>query len=276
MKHLRGQLVVMALICGWAASAHAAMHWQPAPHKEGIMHMRNAPEVFRLIDGKDARVTLMSPDLSTVSIHPDVSGQVTIKPDGMEYFHVLIARHDTADTSTTAIQYFHSFGRPTSVSPSLLVNSAKSELEIIPDPLPREHWLYRAAHRAKFIIRFKGKPLANQVVELTTENGSRQAIKTNASGRLAITLPDDFPITHAGYRHNQPAELLLDTTYTFNGHRYRTLLSAPYIVNSAHWQSFSGGLLVAGGGMLMGGLMSWRLARRRKAVETKTRKREQS
>jgi len=254
--------LIAILMCLWAVPASAAMYWQAIPHKIDMMHIRDASNSFRLVDGDGATVSLMRPDLTKAPIGTDAAGLVTIKPDCMEYFHVLIASRDEANTTMTAIRYFHFFGRPSPVSPSVLVNTAKSDLDIVPDPLPREHWVYMADHPAQFIVRFKGHPLAAQAVNITTGNGTHLSQKTDAKGHLVLTLPDDFPITHAGRMHNEPAEMQLDATYKLNGRRYRTVLSADYSVNPAHWQSLSGGVLVAGGGLLLGGFITWRMKRK--------------
>jgi len=263
---------LLLFIMSGTISAHAAMHWQVVPHKVDMMHIREASQVFRLIDGEGASISLMRPDLSKAMIATNANGHVVIKPDGMEYFHVLIATRNKTDTTTTAIRYFHQFGRPAPVSPSVLVNTVKSDLEIIPDPLPREHWSYMADNSAQFIVRFKGQVLANRIVDLMTSNGTHLGQKTDADGRLILTLPDDFPVTHLGYMHNKPAEMVLDTSYAMNGHRYHTILSADYFVNPAHWQLLSGGMLVSGGGVLLGGLVGWRLRRKKMTVGKKTRR----
>ena len=41
----------------------------------------------------------------------------------------------------------------------------KHELEIIPQPLPREHGSWRESEKWQFLLRFNGQPLANKAVE---------------------------------------------------------------------------------------------------------------
>lgn len=267
---------LLSLIMLGVTSAHAGMRWLPVPHKVDMAHMRHASQVFRLVEGEGARLSLMRPDLAKAPITADVNGHVVIKPDGMAYFHVLIASRVNADATMTAIRYFHMFGRLTPVSPSVLLDRVKSKLEIIPDPLPREYRQYGAAHSAKFIVRFKGRPLADQTVNLTTSNGTHLEQRTDIDGQLAFTLPDDFSATHAGYMHNRLAEMLLDTAYKSDDHSYRTTLSAGYSVNPAHWRSLSGGVLVAGGGLLLGGFITWRMKRKTDADGKNSRGRKQS
>ncbi|MDX8407414.1 MAG: hypothetical protein R8L58_03410 [Mariprofundaceae bacterium] len=219
--------------------------------------------MFELIEGQGAQASMLQPDLKRRPLLLNEQHKVTIQSDGKEYFHVLLATKKGKHLITSAIRYFHMFGKPAGVSPSRLTQKEKTPLEIVPAPLPREHWQYMAEHRARFRVRFHGHALIDQPVRITTGNGTTMQLQTDRHGYAAFVLPDDFPNTKPGRMRNKPASLLLYTTHHHKDDQYITTLTADYTVNPKHWQSFTGGLWVAGGGMLLGGFISWRLGRRR-------------
>lgn len=240
----------------------AAMHWAPVPRDVDMAHVREAARAFRLVDGAGASARMMQPDLAVQPIRLNDRGEAVIHPDGKEYFHVLIARRESPARVETAIRYFHLFGRPAGVSPERLTATRKGELEIVPDPLPREHWSYLSNHAFDFLLRFEGRPLANHPVDFISSNGSRLMLTSDASGRVRLRIPDDFHEVHPGFRHNRSAEFMLTLKHADRGKVYVTGLSAAYRTDPAHWQSLTGGIALACGGLLFGGLLGWRLKQR--------------
>ncbi len=77
-------------------------------------------------------------------------------------------------------------------APTALLEQNKSELEIVPMPLPREHGSYREAEKWRFQVRFNGAPVADQPVTLESEFGSRSSFITDAQGIATILFPRDF------------------------------------------------------------------------------------
>ncbi len=69
---------------------------------------------------------------------------------------------------------------------------ARHELEIVPDPLPREHGRYRESEKWRFLVRFNGQPLPGQPVTLETEFGTRTSFTTDAAGFATVLFPRDF------------------------------------------------------------------------------------
>jgi len=264
-------LLFLLIASSGAVSAHAEMRWLPVPHKIDMMHMRSAAQMFRLEDADGASVRMMQPDLAMHQIQLNNKGEVSIHPDGKEYFHVLIAKRKTPDKIETAIRYFHLFGRPANVSPEKLTAIKKSDLEIVPAPLPREHWSYLPGQTFDFVLRFKDHPLADHKVDFTSSNGTRLKLSSDARGRVHLRIPDDFHAVRPGFRHNKPAEFLLTLKHSDRGKNYITRFSAAYRADPTHWQSLSGGMLVAGGGMLFGGLLGWRLKKRNQTRTTQRR-----
>jgi len=140
-------------------------------------------------------------------------------------------------------------GKPTGNSPSELTHSDKAELEIVPNPLPREHWRYASNQEAEFIVRFRGQPLANFPVAISTSNGSNLEFKTDAGGQLRIRVPDDFKVVNVGRRNNPPAEWRIKVEHENGGFQFRTVLSANYHADPNHWQPLSWGLVAMAAGM---------------------------
>lgn len=85
----------------------------------------------------------------------------------------------------------HYFSNP-GPAPTTLLRASKNELEIIPQPLPREHSGYRSNETWRFLVRYNGAPLANQPLTLETQNGSRATFISDAEGYARVKFPDDF------------------------------------------------------------------------------------
>lgn len=245
-----GLLTGLLLFC-MQGPAQAALVWQPAPSKPGKGHSRMAPKAFVLGEVADQAV-LWKPDLAMVDLHAE-QGTYRVHPTGMDNYHALVAeRRPDAHTLEAAIRFVYLRGRPSGSSPSLLTTAVKTPLDIVPAPLPREHRHYQANHAAVFVLRFKGRPLANTPLALTTTNGSHLRLVSDRLGAVRFTLPDDFPKTRPGRENNRPAEFVLQGEIERDGRRYRTNLSGQYFVDPAHWQFFELGVMVLGAGFITG------------------------
>jgi len=78
----------------------------------------------------------------------------------------------------------------------------KSELEIAPTPLPREHDRYKGSNTYDFELRFKGEPLSDTALVLTTSNGTMDGLQSDADGEFSVTMPNDFKDVKAARRAN--------------------------------------------------------------------------
>lgn len=242
----------------------AAMVWKPAAadhHSDGH-GMRPTSQSYRLVVGHGAAVRLLLPDLSTRRLAPDATGRTTIPSTRMEYYHALIAERDAGARHEAAIRYLHLFGKPSGRSPSELLAARHTPLDIVPRPLPREHWRYLSGNTFTFIVRFHGQPLAGQTVTLQTANGTIRQFDSDHQGRIDIRLPDDFPDVQPGRASNRPAEFMLSAEHRDDGRLYATTLSAPYSPSPTHWQSPAFGLSALAGGLLLGGFLSLRLGQK--------------
>jgi hypothetical protein len=93
-------------------------------------------------------------------------------------------------TASTA-QYFANPGP----APTAMLQLVKADLEIVPQPLPREHWRYRAGETWDFLVRFHGKPLPDAGVRLETSGGTQKVFRSDAKGMVHVTFPDDVTAT---------------------------------------------------------------------------------
>ncbi|MCF7821293.1 MAG: DUF4198 domain-containing protein [Mariprofundaceae bacterium] len=246
-------------------TAEAAMHWAPAPVKHSGGHGghdRNAAKPFMLVEGDGASLSLINPTLNATPLTAE-QNRVAIKPTGMGNYHALVATHSTGELHESAIRYVYMSGKSSGESPSLLISHEKSALEVEPAPLAREHWRYYSATDAIFILRFRGKPLADAVVTLATDNGTTGEFRTDTGGRLIVPLPEDFSMIKPGRAGNKPSEFMVTASHSDGGQTYITTFSSAYSVNPKHWQSTELGLATVLGGMLIGGFIAFRTRQRK-------------
>ena len=262
------RLLLLTLLFGLAPAAHA-MHWQPAKQKPHAGRM--AAKMLHLEQGEGAQAYLIHPDLERQPLGTiDQQGMLKFKPPGKENYHALLAVREQGKLTEAAIRYLFLHGKPIGNSPSELTHSDKLELEIIPNPLPREHWRYASNQNVEFLIRFRGRRLGNFPVSVITSNGSRLDARTDANGRLRIDVPDDFAVVRAGRRNNPPAEWRIEAAHEVGGYKFKTVFSAPYHADPNHWQPLSWGLVAMAGGMLVTGALT--LRRRQQPAACATRK----
>lgn len=166
-------------------------------------------------------------------------------------YHWVIAREETPQMVKVASTTWY-FGNP-GASPQALLQQPKHELEIVPQPLPREHASYREAEKWRFLVRFKGQPLANQPLTLETEFGSRSTVLTDATGFATVIFPRDFqPSSAGGYEGHgrRRAVFVLSTTVEADGRRYLTAFNHFYGQDPWRQRSLGWGALFGLIGML--------------------------
>ncbi|MBF0367871.1 MAG: hypothetical protein HQL52_00280 [Magnetococcales bacterium] len=124
-----------------------------------------------------------------------------------------------------------------SPSPKVMLAQKKQRLEIIPDPMPREHGHYRAGESWPFQIRFAGQPLPQAELVLETEQGERLTFQSDADGMAMVTFPAQFkekPKEEAGagqsHRHGRrpQAEFVLAVSHQEGDQRYLTAFNHHY------------------------------------------------
>lgn len=146
-------------------------------------------------------------------------------------FHWLSAREERGETVRIASAVYY-FGERGAENPTAMFMTQKHELEIIPQPYPREHSRYRADEEWKFLVRFDGRPLANRKVVLETSNGSRAELQSDAQGLVVARIPDDFNAEvermAVGGNGRRGADFVLSAEHAESGKRYLTAFNAGY------------------------------------------------
>lgn len=146
-------------------------------------------------------------------------------PGGGNY-HWLQARSESPSAVTVASSVWY-VANP-GPAPATLLARVKSELEIVPQPLPREHGSYRESEKWRFLVRFWGKPLAGQALILETEHGSRSRFVTDAAGEATVLFPRDFPTAADGTGAQRRAAFVLATETSMGDRHYLTAFNANY------------------------------------------------
>jgi hypothetical protein len=212
-----------------------------------------------------------SNDLSEANAHT----QLPIEMGGARFdrkakggFHILTVREEQANLVRVASAVYYN-GERGANNPTAMFMQQKSELEIIPQPYPREHSRYRAGEVWKFLVRFNGSPLPGQKVYLETSNGSMAEFLTDAQGVFTLRVPDDFKAEEeskgaGGHNHGRPgAEFVLATEHEAEGKSYLTAFNSSYGKNAYDQRSLALGL----GFTLLGMLGAAPLLRKRKTAK---------
>lgn len=122
------------------------------------------------------------------------------------------AEQDGKVTVASTLTYFSEPGP----APTRLLETPKHELEIVPQPHPREHSGYRESEKWKFVLRFKGQPLANKPVKMETDAGTRTGFVSDANGVVTVLFPRDI----------KPAEPTQGAQHSMGPRRSRFVLAA--------------------------------------------------
>ena len=179
-------------------------------------------------------------------------------------FHWLAAREEQ-DGKVRVASTVHYFSNP-GKNPTALFMGQKHELELIPQPYPREHSRYRANEDWKFLVRFNGKPLPSQKVNLETQNGSKVELISDALGVIKAHMPDDFKPEaeqKAAGSHDhrrRSSDFVLATEHVEGGKSYLTAFNGSYGTDAFDQRSLAMGF----GFMLLGMAGAVPLLRQRK------------
>lgn len=259
-------LFVTATLWGYG---EGMIYWAPHGCDEGKKtaskhggHAKGESTMFALMNTEtNASAHLILPDLSEQNLTFNRTAVMLPKPSMGGYYAMIATVYDTNETYS-AIRYLSLHGRPCKVSPTKLTALPKTDLEIVPDPLHREHDRYTASKTYRFLLRFQGKALSHTAVTLETLDTPAQTYTTNAAGAFSIILPNDFKNVKIGRSENKPSEFLLSTQYRYGGHLYKSTLSMPYSLNpNDFWQfqSYGAGVIAIG---FLGGLVFYRRSKK--------------
>ncbi|GAB6043393.1 hypothetical protein JCM17961_40710 [Endothiovibrio diazotrophicus] len=218
-----------------------------------------------LFDMEQAEVSLWTSDLRTLEVLFD-GHWAHLPKSGVDNYHAAVAVQRSARLSRSVVRYLFRQGRPSGHSPRELLAEHKAPLELVPDPLPREHYRYYGGEAWGFLLRLYGKPVADTEVRLRTLNGSDLTARTDGAGRVRFTLPDDFPRVLPGRRANPAVPFALSAATATDGVRYETTLQGDYAPNPGHWRSTEWGAATLGAGLLAG-LLITAVGRRREGAK---------
>ena len=260
MKKTALILFIAATLWGYG---EGTIYWAPHGCDEGKKsaskhggHGKGESAMFALMNSEaNASAKLILPNLSEQNLTFTRNTLMLPKPP-MGGYYVIVGEGADSNGTYSAIRYLTLHGRPANVSPTRLTALSKTTLEIVPDPLHREHDRYTASKSYRFLLRFQGKPLINTAVTLETHNTPAQTYMTDQTGAFSITLPNDFKNVQVGRSENKPSEFLLTTQHRDGEHLYRNTLTMPYSLNpNDYWQSqtYGAGAIFIGflGGMLV-------------------------
>jgi len=246
-----------------------AIYWTPHGCDDGKKtaskhgaHAKGESAMFALMNTEaNAHAHLILPDLSEKPLSFKQNTVMLPRPP-MGGYYAMVAEGHYRNQTFSAIRYLSLHGRPCKVSPTRLTALLKTDLEIIPDPLHREHDLYTASKAYRFLLHFQGNPLINTAVTLETHDTPAHTYTTDQTGAFSITLPNDFKNVKVGRSENKPSEFLLTTQYHDGEHLYKSTLSMPYSLNpNDYWQSqsYGAGAIFIG---FLGGLFLYRRSKK--------------
>lgn len=147
-------------------------------------------------------------------------------------YHWLVAREAGPELIKVASSAWY-FANP-GPSPRALLAEPKHELEIVPDPLPREHASYRESEKWRFLVRLHGQPLVEQALTLETEFGTRTTFFTDSAGIATVLFPRDFPPPPAdpaagrAGRGRPSAKFVLSSETDYGGQHFLTAFNLSY------------------------------------------------
>ncbi|MBL8258242.1 MAG: hypothetical protein JNM60_00300 [Candidatus Competibacteraceae bacterium] len=192
---------------------------------------------------------------------PVRNGRFRLESTGVGNYHWLQAREETPESVKVA-STAHFFSNP-GPAPTAMLARPKTELEIVPTPLPREHNRYRAGEEWDFALRFRGQPLAGATLQWISDAGTRASFTSDAAGQARVRFPADVrPAAGQRAQHGRGAanRFVLAVEHTVDGRRYLTAFNGSYAENAFARRS----LLWGSGFLVVGGLLGLPLIVRRK------------
>lgn len=254
MKYIM-TLVVFSLLL----QAEVYINWQPLVIKDAYAnqsgHGGRKAKQFQVNNYDNEAETLVYYLLPTLEkrdllIEDDT---VSLPHTGMDNYHALVVNQTKEKSVSSSVRYIYSHGKPSRTSPTKITQTQKSDLEIAPILLPREHDRYTGSDSYDFELRFKGEALTQNSIIFTTNNGMQESFRSDAKGLFRVTMPNDFKDVQNSRRKNKPAEFILAATYIDQNITYTTTLAMPYHVNPVdYWQSQKLGLAVLIIGLVLG------------------------
>lgn len=228
------------------------IYW--APHKcedskptDTKMSRHGKGGMLYLANGEDKNISVLY-HLPNLTQQEGALKKGVITPKiNMGGYYALSAAYSDTNSSNFAIRYLSANGKPVDISPSKLTNTPKNILEIIPEPLPREHDRYTATKEYMFRVVYDNKPFSGAELYFEGANGVRSAFLANQNGVARIVLPNDFSNVQPDKK--QSGEFILFVARGDKDNLATSTFSAPYYPDPNDWyQSQTLGF----GGVLLG------------------------
>ncbi len=198
-------------------------------------------------DGPEARLRVDYP------VGPEGARIESAAPQAGNY-HWVVARQEIAgeapEVRVASTAWYFSNPGP---APTAMLQRSRHELEIIPDPLPREHGAYHESEKWRFLVRWQGKPLPGQTLMLETEFGSRTTAQTDERGYATVLFPRDFKAAsgdQAGGHGRRRARFVVATERMDAGWRYLTAFNHSYSPDPDRERSLAWGAAFGLAGMI--------------------------
>lgn len=164
-----------------------------------------------------------------------------------------VAARQAADNNVTVASTAYAFNNP-GPAPTEMLLERRNELEIIPQPLPREHSSYRESEKWKFLVRFQGHPLPGEKLSLETQFGTRTSFVTGPDGVATVLFPRDFrPAAENAHGGHAPprAQFVLAAEHDDLGKHYLSAFNYAYGADPDRERSLAAGLGFGLLGMLL-------------------------
>lgn len=252
---------------------HAAPAWTELPLIEAMSGRNRALAAFRLRNLAADSVKAHAPGpqaplpeglrFQSERLEWDIlvaDGRFQLQAGGVGNYHWLLAREETS-AGVRVASTAHYFANP-GPAPTAMLARPKSDLEIVPAPLPREHNRYRENQEWDFLLRFQGQPLPGATLRFASDAGTRATFTSDAAGRVSVRFPDDVQAApgHGGHGRGASNRFVLAVEHEAGGRHYLTSFNYSYAEDVYTDRS-----LVWGGGFLaLGGLIGLPLIVRRK------------
>lgn len=252
---------------------HAAPAWTELPLIEAVPGRDRALAAFRLRNLVADSVKAHAPGpqaplpeglrFQTERLEWDIlaaDGRFQLQAGGVGNYHWLLAREETpagVKVASTA----HYFANP-GPAPTAMLARPKSELEIVPAPLPREHNRYRENQEWDFLLRFQGLPLPGATLRFASNAGTQAIFTSDAAGRARVRFPGDVQAAagHGGHGMGASNRFVLAAEHDAGGRHYLTSFNYSYAEDAYTDRSLAWG----GGFLALGGLIGLPLIVRRK------------
>lgn len=234
--------------------------WTRYPVIEPVMRggERNRNSMVLTARNIDApSLEVLAPDQSVA----DARRQVRLSPQGAavsmlqgvgNYYWISAQEEKEGRVSVASTAVHFSEDGP---APTRLLHARKTALEIIPQPLPREHGSYRESEKWAFLLRYNGRPLAGATLNMETEFGTRTTFTSDDDGEVTVLFPRDFkpvpPGREAGeHGGRQRGRFVLVAEHEADGKQYVTAFNHTYSADPDRGRSLAWGAVFGMLGMV--------------------------